>query len=386
MTIFKLPDLGEGLLDAEIHEWFVEIGQVVTEDQPLVSMETAKAIVDVPCPYSGTLTHRFGNPGDLIQTGAALAAFETTAEYNPRSDQGTVVGHLEISDIISDDDFIIGAPTTRVKITPRTRAHAKQLGVDIQTLIGTGEYGVITLEDVQRQASTQTTLTDHFEPLRGVRRAMSQSMSHAHQTVVSATVSDEVDIAAWEPNTDITVRLIRAMCHACQVEPALNAWFDTGHNARRLFDAVHLGLAMDAEDGLFVPVIKHAETRTDEALRSIIGAYKLALMTRSIPTAQLSGASIILSNFGKFAGRFATPIVLPPTVAIMAVGRKYMGVVSANGSIKAHPCLPLSLSFDHRAVTGGEATRFLGAMKDALQRSEDREVIQRQSEGVSSYF
>lgn len=357
MTIFNLPDLGEGLPDAEIHEWFVKEGDIVTLDQPLVSMETAKAVVDVPCPQNGTIEKLFGKPGDLIKTGEPLVSF--IAQATTRSDQGTVVGHLEESHELSDDTFIIGSGCKqRAKATPAVRLFAKKLAIDLNTLAGTGHLGLITREDVQHAFDKQAQPPEGFEPLRGVRRSMLNSMVQSHTDVVSVSIFDEVDIHAWPQQEDITIRLIRAMQYACTIEPALNAWFDTKHSARKLFDTLNLGLAMDHDEGLFVPVIHHVAQHTNHELRQRINDYKQAVSTRTLSTEQLKGATITLSNFGKFAGRFASPIIVPPTVAILAVGRLYQA--------NAHPTLPLSLSFDHRAVTGGEATRFLGAVMKSL--------------------
>lgn len=369
MNIFNLPDLGEGLPDAEIHEWFVKEGDVVQADQPLVSMETAKAVVDVPCSQSGTIAKLYGKPGDVIKTGDPLVAFVSTSSKS--SDKGTVVGNLEESSEITEDNFTVGIQSgarARVKATPIVKMLAKKLGVDLSLLKGTGEHGVITQKDVQTQAEKNSLPPTGFEPLRGVRRAMLNSMVQSHAEVVPVSIFDEADIHAWPTGTDITARLVKAIVDACKKEPALNAWFDTKHAARQCFNEVHLGMAMDNEEGLFVPVIHDAGKYTPAELRTIINDFKQSVSKRTITADKLKGGTITLSNFGKFAGRFASPIIVPPMVAIIAVGKLYKGVVvSANGSIEAHNTLPLSLSFDHRAVTGGEATRFLGAMIDSLQ-------------------
>ncbi|NCT57811.1 MAG: 2-oxo acid dehydrogenase subunit E2 [Legionella sp.] len=369
MTIFNLPDLGEGLPDAEIHEWFVKVGDEVTVDQPLVSMETAKAVVDVPCPEAGIIEKLYGKPGDIIQTGAPLVAFVEQKEQ-AAEDQGTVVGKLEENAHAADDDFIIGSASpnaTRVKTTPAARLKAKRLNIDLKTISGTGENNLITLDDIQQAAAKQSIPPEGFEPLRGVRRAMLSSMVQSHQTVVPVSIFDEADVSAWMGKDDITVRIIRAICNAAKHEPALNAWFDTEHSARKCFNEVHLGLAMDNADGLFVPVIHDAQTQSDQALREQINAFKISVQDRTVPAEQLKGSTITLSNFGKFSGRFASPIIVPPSVAILAVGRLYEGVKSCDGTISSCHLLPLSLSFDHRAVTGGEATRFLGAVIESLK-------------------
>lgn len=371
MHIFKLPDLGEGLPDAEIHEWYVKEGEEVKVDQPLVSMETAKAVVDVPSPQDGKVIQFFGQPGDVIKTGEALVGFEeATSEVK---DKGTVVGNLEESTDVSEDVFTIGTATPssrskRIKATPAVRALARKLGVNLNDITPTGEHGVITRLDVENAGEAPSTLQEGFEPLRGVRRAMLHSMVQSHQQVVPVSIFDEVDINAWNGDQDITVRLIRAIEGACKKEPSLNAWYDSKNAARRCFDEIHLGLAMDTEDGLFVPVIENIKEKSNKELRQCIDGYKQAVHERSVPSEQLKGATITLSNFGKFAGRFASPIIVPPMVAILAVGRLYQGVVATTeDKIEPHRLLPLSLSFDHRAVTGGEATRFLGAVIHSLK-------------------
>ena len=371
MNIFNLPDLGEGLPDAEIHEWFVKEGDEVKADQPMVSMETAKAVVDVPCPQSGTIAKLFGKPGDVIKTGEPLLAFVATS--TKAADKGTVVGNLEESAEISEDNFIVGSqssPRSRIKATPAVKMLAKKLGVDLSVLQGTGDHGVITQHDVQTYANKSSQPPVGFEPLRGVRRAMLNSMVQSHAEVVPVSIFDEADIECWKPGTDITVRLIRAIIYASKKEPALNAWFDTKHSARQCFEQVHLGLAMDNDEGLFVPVIHDAEKYSDTELRNIINEFKESVKNRQVSADKLKGATITLSNFGKFSGRFASPIIVPPMVAILAVGRLYKGVVAdTNGGVAVHNMLPLSISFDHRAATGGEATRFLGAIIDSLQQA-----------------
>lgn len=365
MNIFKLPDLGEGLPDAEIHEWFVAVGDTVKADQPMVSMETAKAVVDVPCPHDGVISRLYGKPGDVIKTGEPLVAFESDSA-STRADKGTVVGNLEESHEVSEDNFTIGASGARAKATAGVRMLAKKHGVELSSLKGSGEHGVITREDVELEISRRNTPPHGFEPLRGVRRAMLSSMTQSHREVVPVSIFDEADIHAWKNGTDITVRLIRAITHAAKVEPALNAWYDTAHSARRCFEEVHLGLAMDNDEGLFVPVIHDAGTKTDAALRETINGFKKSVSERSVPAEQLRGATFTLSNFGKFSGKFASPIIVPPMVAILAVGKLYEGAVVRHGQVEIHRLLPLSLSFDHRAITGGEATRFLGAVIEAL--------------------
>lgn len=368
MSIFNLPDLGEGLPDAEIHEWFVKEGDTVQVDQPLVAMETAKAVVEVPSPQAGIIAKLYGQPGDVLKTGSPLVAFVGEAKI----DKGTVVGNLEESQEMSEDNFIIGGgqnTSSRIKATPAIRVLAKKWGIDLTTLKGTGAQGLITKADLEKAKDIGSQPPFGFEPLRGVRRGMFMSMVQSHKEVVPVSIFDEADIHDWSLESDITVRLIQAIVAATEVEPSLNAWFDTEHCARKCFAEVNLGLAMDTDEGLFVPVIHHVGNKSGESLRKQINQLKEEVKNRSIPSDQLKGATITLSNFGKFAGRFASPIIVPPMVAILAVGRVYEMVKSKNGHYVSCKTLPLSLSFDHRAVTGGEATRFLGEVIKNLERA-----------------
>lgn len=368
MNTFNLPDLGEGLPDAEIHEWYVKIGDTVTVDQPLVSMETAKAVVDVPSPYNGVIEKLFGQPGDVIKTGQPLVGF--IAEKTEASkDKGTVVGQLEESAECGEDNFTIGSARIRPKATAAIKMLAKKHGISLANIKGSGDYGMITRADIDQEINRLAAPLEGYEPLRGVRRAMLASMVQSHQEIVPVSIFDEADISAWGPGADITVRLIRAIIEGCETEPALNTWFDTARSARKIFEEVHLGLAMDSDEGLFVPVVHDAAKYSDQALRDIIDEYKKAVHERAISPEKLKGATITLSNFGKFAGRFASPIIVPPMVAILAVGRLYEGLINQQNTIATVKLLPLSLSFDHRAVTGGEATRFLGAVIASLQKA-----------------
>ncbi|NDH08383.1 MAG: 2-oxo acid dehydrogenase subunit E2 [Gammaproteobacteria bacterium] len=370
MTIFNLPDLGEGLLDAEIHEWFVKEGDSVKRDQPLVAMETAKAVVDVPAPEDGIIKKCYGNIGSIIKTGAPLIEFEASEAQTPKS--STVVGKLEEThDANLHHLESIHIKHHLPKATPKVKQLALSLGIDLHEVTPSGEYGVITIDDLyqyqQLHPSLATTLELQIEPLKGVRRQMAKAMIDSHQKVVPVTIFDEATIETASPRFDISVQLIKAICHAAHEEPSLNAWFNG--QERQLFKHVNLGLAIDSPDGLFVPVIMNADMLGVDELRAEINRLKDGVMHRSLAPEAFTLASISLSNFGKFAGKFANPVIVPPMVAILAVGRIFEAYTpSTNGPVLSTK-IPLSLSFDHRAITGGEATRFLGAIIDFLEKA-----------------
>ena len=365
MGVFTLPDLGEGLQEAELVAWHVAEGDNVVADQPLVSVETEKAVVEVPSPQSGKIARLCAQPGERLKVGAALVEFDE----GPRADTGTVVGDLSTPSAPPRAPEAAPPAGLAVRATPAVRALAQRLGVDLKDVAATGPGGAVTSADVERAARA---LTDAgpAEALSGVRRAMAVNMTRSHTEIVPATVSDEADVEAWLPGSDTTVRLVRAVVAGCTAVPDLNAWYDGRTMERRLIKQIDLGLAVDTGDGLFVPVLRNVGGRDAADLRRGIEAMKRDLLARSVPVAELRGQTITLSNFGMFGGRFAALVIVPPQVAILGAGRIGPRAVVVDGKLVAHRLLPLSLTFDHRAVTGGEAARFLRAAIEELERPE----------------
>jgi len=456
---FNLPDLGEGLPDATIVEWFVKVGDTIRLDEPLVSMETAKAVVEVPSPVSGKVLSLAGGDGDIIPTGAVLASFEldpalpqradgqdtghshghapsapatpSTGEPAPesadtvvasdeggeikeggeRDDAGTVVGAMQSSNAVHTEQAVaVGG----VKAVPAVRAMARKLGVDLSRVRASGTDGAVTMADVKQAASDGTAkigaapaaapamapapaprqaapaavesqrtpmsaagrpmrtqppgvmAKGQPEQLKGVRRNMARVMADAHSKVVPTTLNDDADIHAWQPGSDMTSRLVRAIVVASQKVPAMNAWFDGEALTRTLHAHVDVGIAVDTEDGLFVPALRNADMLDARGIREGVNRLREQVEGRSIAASELSGYTISLSNFGMFAGRYATPVVVPPCVAIVGAGRARHQMTPVMGGVEAHKVIPLSVTFDHRAATGGEAARFLRAMMDDL--------------------
>ncbi|MBY4597507.1 2-oxo acid dehydrogenase subunit E2 [bacterium BD-1] len=449
--LFLLPDLGEGLPDAEIVEWLVKVGDVVKLDEPLVSMETAKAVVEVPSPYSGKVTRLAGGAGDVIETGhwlveveldpslpqraeaqdtghshghkpaaapapapapvgsasaATTAPTQVAAEAAPAaapaasSDAGTVVGAMQSSDAVRSEQAVaVGG----VKAMPAVRALAKKLKVDLARVRPTGADGVVTMADVKQAAAAGNAALgtaprpalpplppagegrgespraaaapraaanyDVDEPIRGVRRNMVRSMSAAHAEVVPTTLMDDADIHAWAPGEDIMARMIRALAVASAAEPAMNAWLNAKEGTLRRHARVDVGVAIDSAEGLFVANLRNVERLDAVQVRAALNRARDGVKNRTLPPEELRDYTIMLSNFGVFAGKYATPVVVPPCVAIVGAGRLHHAVVPVLGGLETHRIMPISLTFDHRAATGGEAARFLRALLDDLQRA-----------------
>lgn len=366
MRKFILPDLGEGLEEAEIVTWHVNEGDHVVTDQPLVSVETDKAVVEVPSPQSGRIAHLFGAKGDLVKVGTPLVEFAEGAEQ----DTGTVVGQLDPGEKRGISTKIPDAPATgrMLQVLPAVRALARKLDVDLNAVQATGPGGTITRADVER-ASKSLAEAGPAEALRGMRRAMAQRMAAAHAEVAPATVTDDADIHEWRKDEDASVRLMRAIAAACEAEPALNAWYNSGAGARRLVKRIDIGIAIDTEGGLIVPVMRNVAERDARNLRVGLDRLRADAIARAIPPEELRGATITLSNFGMIGGRHASLVVVPPQVAIVGAGRIAPRVVAHQGQPAIRHMLPLSLTFDHRVVTGGEAARFLMALKSDLEEA-----------------
>jgi pyruvate dehydrogenase E2 component (dihydrolipoamide acetyltransferase) len=366
MSTFNLPDLGEGLQEAEIVAWHVGVGDHVVADQPLVSVETEKAVVEIPAPQSGRITTLFAEPGDIVKIGERLVDYEATG----RADTGTVVGEVPSEEKAKPKTVQPPPPSPPgVKASPAVRALARRLGVDLSVVAPSGPDGTITAADVERAASA-IAAAGPLEPLRGVRRTMAMKMEQAHAEVVPTTVTDDADIGDWPPGADVTMRLIRAIVAGCKAEPSLNAWYLGRDKGRRLHEKVDLGLAIDTDDGLFVPVLRDVGNRDTADLRRGLQRMKADIGARSMPMEELRGQTITLSNFGVFGGRYAALVVVPPQVAILGAGRIYDRVVAKKGKPVVRRAIPLSLTFDHRPVIGGEASRFLAAMIEDLEKPE----------------
>jgi pyruvate dehydrogenase E2 component (dihydrolipoamide acetyltransferase) len=366
MAKFLLPDLGEGLEGAEIVAWHVSEGDYVTADQPLISVETDKAIVEIPSPQSGRIMRLFGGKGDLIKVGGELVEFDE----RERADTGTVVGRLEHEAESADETLKRQATPLEngIRAAPAVRALARKLDIDLRAVAATGPNGSITTHDVERAAGLLPA-SGAAEPLRGVRRAMAQRMSVAHEQAVRAAVVDEADTGDWPPGEDITVRLLRAIAVACKAEPSLNAWYNAQAGERQLITRIDIGIAVDTEEGLIVPVLRDVGERDAADLRKGLDRLRHDTIARTVPPHELRGATISLSNFGMFGGRFAYLVVVPPQVAIVGAGRREERLVAKCGAPAVRPLLPLSLTFDHRAVTGGEAARFLAVLKADLEQA-----------------
>jgi 2-oxoisovalerate dehydrogenase E2 component (dihydrolipoyl transacylase) len=394
MTTFNLPDLGEGLPEAEIVSWHVKEGDTVRTDDPLLSVETAKAVVEVPSPYSGVIARLHAQAGDIVATGAPLVDFREAGGKAPaaraapeavpsepaRNDAATVVGNMPVGGDVLQETAIAGGGRRRqggrVKATPSVRTEARRLGIDLADVPATGKNGQITSADlrqfqdsaVKSRAPRPSPTPGRSEALRGPRRAMAQSMTLHRDEVALCTIFDDADIHEWVMKRDFTARILRATAAGCAKAPQLNGFYNPQSMSHQMESRVDIAMAVDTDDGLIVPVIRHVEEMTLDQIRNEVGRVKKATQERSVSPQDMVNFTITVSNFGMLAGRYATPLMVPPTVAILGTGKLQHDVVAVMGGIEVHRRIPLSLSFDHRCITGGDACRFLAAVIDDLEK------------------
>ena len=433
---FILPDLGEGLDEAELIKWRVSVGDEIKEHETLAEMETDKALVEVPSPWTGTVSELCGSAGDMIKVGAVLVrygsggsstetvAVEATATTEPAAeeaaseDAGTVVGsvsgELTVSDRFArktEDDSSTEQVRGKALATPAVRRIARELGVDINLIAGSGRGGRVTASDVHgfSQGDTSTTpaptsVSGGFAPqavaipadlppvdagnvvetipFRGVRRKIAEALDRSVKTAVHFTVVDEADVTDLDLKRKEYAKVLgakmsmlpfvmSAICKALRSHPSLNAIVDDAKSQILRKDAVNLGCAVDTEHGLMVPVIHGANTLSIGQLGQAVGELARGCKDRSIERERLAGGTFTISNVGSYGGMFATPIINYPEVAILAVGRAKEKVLAENGRMFVGTVMPLSLSCDHRVVDGAEGARFLNTVVRLLENPQE---------------
>lgn len=414
---FILPDLGEGVHEAELIKWRVSVGETVQEHQTLAEMETDKALVEVPSPWAGVIASLNGNEGDIIIVGSVLVNYdigEETQDSNTPPDTGCVVGAV-------DDTMTVPASFTRnptqemdkqsnekASATPAVRKIAREMNVDINAVTPTGRGGRVTASDVeahtgQSQPTQVVSVTEPTEPdsaplatrvsvpqegvleripFRGIRRKIAEAMMHSLKTAAHFQVIDEADVTQLDRKRNAISELIgrklsllpfvmAAVTKSLKKHPNLNATVDDFVEEIVLHSHVNLGCAVDTENGLMVPVINDAETLSPIQLSDETTRLAKACRERSIEREELTGGTFTISNVGSYGGMYSTPIINYPEVGILGIGRSKERVLTKDGAFYAGLVLPLSLSCDHRVVDGAEGARFLRSVCDLLENPEE---------------
>ncbi|WP_454197314.1 dihydrolipoamide acetyltransferase family protein [Nocardia sp. Marseille-Q1738] len=394
--IFTLPDVGEGLADAEIIEWLVAVGDHVRADQPVVTIETAKAQVELPAPADGTLRSIAADAGEVVPVGEPLFVLDTaeldTAESSTTEPDTGGPGTAEPG----PGEFREAAPLRRVLAAPSTRRLGVELGVDLARITGTGPNGRITDADVRAAAEPEVPEQDSTPvatssaavsgpqpagagtpiPLRGLRRQIARAMDAAWK-VPHVTEFRQVDATALEaalaalraahPDPDVRLTplplLVRAVLVALRRHPALNATLDMVAEQYILHPHHHVGLAVATGEGLMVPVLRDAARYSIEGLARQIVQLAAGARARSLTVEQTSGATITISNFGSYGTWLGTPLITPPQVAIVGFGRIAEAVVPVDGVPAVRRVLPIAVSADHRLLDGDALGEFVTTLE-----------------------
>ena len=375
----KLPDLGEGLTEGEIARWLVSEGQEVAEDDPLVEVQTDKTTVEIPSPAAGTVSRILVEEGRVVPVGTVLVVIagepdgdQPRAEEAPQK-QAAMSASTASAPATSGGQAPRPVPGGRVRATPLVRRVAQELGVDLDGLVGTGPQGRVTEEDVRRAAVSGGQAPGQGregrrEPLRGVRRLIAEHMARAHREVPAVTWVEECDFG----RVDLKL-LVPTVLKACALSlrdfPELNARLEVDEIV--YLDRYDLGLAVQTDQGLVVPVVRGCDTASLDELATEAARLADAARAGTLKPEELRGSTFTVTSAGKVAGLFQTPIVNHPEVAILSVGRVAPRPVVRDGELTVAQVGYVSVTFDHRVVDGARAAAF---GLDVIRRLESGEV------------
>jgi pyruvate dehydrogenase E2 component (dihydrolipoamide acetyltransferase) len=354
---FKLPDLGEGLTEGEIARWLVAEGQEIGEDDPLVEIQTDKTTVEIPSPAAGKVARILVDEGETVPVGTVLVVIggdgaAPAEEEQPRAEPAP---QRDVSGVRPRP-----GPEGRVRATPLVRRLAQELGVDLAELTGTGPQGRITEGDVKAAAATsgvrpQTSPEGIREPLRGIRKLIAEHMARAHAEVPPVTWVEECDFGAVDLKRIVPLTL-KAVAEALREVPELNARLEGDEIV--YLDRYDLGVAVQTEQGLVVPVVRDCESRSVDELAADVERLAEAARTGTLKPEELRGSTFTVTSAGKLGGLLTTPIVNYPEVGILSIGRVAERPVVRGGEIVARPTGTIAVTFDHRVVDGARAAEF----------------------------
>ena len=389
--IFKLPDLGEGTVESEIGEWFIKVGDQVTEEDVVGTMMTDKAAVELSSPVSGRVVKLAGEPGDIVAVGAPLVVFEPDGAATPADVSEAPEPVTEAPAAAAPAP--VAQPRQRVMTSPAIRRRAKEAGVDLATVPGSGPGGRITRKDFDAILAGKPAVADALPvaaspapatkeiKVIGLRRMIAERMATASREIPHFTYVEEIDVTELEslrqhlngkigdPSQRLTPLpfLGLALIRALREFPQCNATYDKERNVILQHGAVHLGIATQTNDGLKVPVVRDAHARSLHGLAAEIRRVSEAARNNSITKEELTGSTITITSLGKLGGIVSTPVINMPEVGIIGVNRAVDRPVVVDGQITVRRMMNLSSSFDHRFVDGFDAAAMIQRIKEMLE-------------------
>ena len=371
---FKLPDLGEGLTEGEIARWLVTEGQEIGEDDPLVEIQTDKTTVEIPSPAAGKVARILVAEGETVAVGTVLIVI---GEANGHAGEAPVASDRHRERRLSGagpavdeqapaeeqpvaQDVSSGLTPGRVRATPLVRRLAQELDVDLETLAGSGPQGRVTEEDVRSAATSLGLALGHApegrrEPLRGVRKLIAEHLARAHAEVPAVTWVEECDFGAVDLKRVVPVTL-KAVAQALQEVPELNARLEGDEIV--YLDRYDLGVAVQTDQGLVVPVVRDCDSRSVDELADEVARLAESARAHKLKPEELRGSTFTVTSAGKLGGLLTTPIVNHPEVGILSIGRVAERPVVRDGEIVARPTGTIAVTFDHRVVDGARAAEF----------------------------
>jgi len=382
---FKLPDIGEGLAEAEVARWLVKVGDRVTEDQPVVEMMTDKASVELPSSADGVVVETLATEGQVVRVGAVLYVLETeSAPASPRETTAPAAQSAAAPPPATAGPAGVLAP-------PAVRKLARELGVDLANVKGSGPQGRISAEDVQRHAQSpasapqaSSTMEGERHALRGVQRRMAETMSLSARTIAHVTGFHELDAGEFQElvrrvRTEAEARgvrfpfdalLVRAAAMALALHPIFNSSLDAERGELVMHPKVNIGVATATPDGLIVPVVHDAGGRDLDGLAAEVDRVTTAAREGKVTPADLRGGTFTISNTGAWRGAHGTSLIRPPEVAIVAFGRIEEKAVVRDGRVVARPMMPMSVTFDHRVIDGEQGLTFALSLRELIESPE----------------
>src|SRR5437773_1539822 len=403
MQEFKLPDLGEGMQEAEVVQWLVKLGDTLKLDQTMVKVETDKAVVEIPSPVAGRVAEIRVQDGQVAKVGDVLVVFETSATANRGS---AFPSQSNASASVPTQPTSAPSPATRIPTTkqrvlaaPAVRKLAFELGIDLQQVTPSNPNARVSIEDVRSYAEQTRTPSalpassyalaeqpvplaqDEREPLTGLRKRIAEHMERSWRTIPHATAFDEVDgsaLAALRESLKPLAEkrgvrltyiplLIKLLIPLLKEHPIFNAGLDEERREIIYKHSYHIGVATASPEGLLVPVLRNADRLTLFEIARSLERLVEGAKKRTLSLPELSGSTFTLNNVGSFGGSSGTPIINYPEVAILAVGRLQDKAVVQQGTVIVRPMMPLALSFDHRLIDGAMAGAFLARFKELVE-------------------
>ena len=414
---FKLPDIGEGVVEGEVVEWMVSVGDSIKEDDPILSVMTDKATVEIPSPVNGVVSKIIGEPGDILPVGEVCIEFEVDGDGNasatPAAKQEEVVKEtpkvekvtkakpepvaVKAAEPVSAPEPVVRAAGTKALASPAVRQRARQANIDLQIVAGSGPAGRISHADLDRHIAggaggatsfaplgptTKTKLTGTEEiKVIGLRRKIADSMMASYSSIAHFSYFEEVDVTALEelrqhlnatrpdgaPKLTYLPFIMQALVKALRESPECNALYDDEANLVTRHQAIHLGIATQTDRGLYVPVVKHVEAM--DIWQSAGEMIRVTSATREGKASadDLSGSTFTITSLGRLGGLGATPIINKPEVGILGVHNAKERAVVRNGQIVVRRMMNLSSSWDHRVVDGHDGATLVQRVKTYLE-------------------